>query len=177
MQDGREDDMATWQRTLGAVAVVLTAGVGTGAAPTVTIHPGKAVDSVSLGAAESAAITRLSQVMQGKPSQAGKDTEYEGQTVYFAYFGQKNAENLYPLQVYSDAHRKVFIFEINAARFVTPEGVHVGSTEAQLTKAYGNALKAGKKGRLYTKYTLGGRRGTDFFVRDHQVTQILIRDY
>jgi hypothetical protein len=169
--------MSNWKRIIGAVAVVITAHTSAWAAGNVTIHPGKAVDAVALGAPEAGAISQLSKVMQGKPSAAGKDTEYEGQTVYFAFFGTKNADNLYPLQVYSDVHRKVFIFEINSERFVTPEGVHVGSTEAELTKAYGAQLKPGKKGRLYTKYTLGGRKGTDFFVRNQVVTQILIRDY
>jgi hypothetical protein len=168
--------MSHWKRIVGTVALVLTT-TAAWAVPPVTIHPGKAVDSVALGVSEAAAISRLTQVMQGKPSQAGKDTEYEGQTVYFAYFGKKNADNLYPLQVYSDVNRKVFIFEINTDRFVTPQGIHVGSTEAALTKAYGANLKQGKKGRLYTKYTLGGRKGTDFFVRNRTVTQILVRDY
>lgn len=169
--------MATWHRFVGTLLITLTLTTGAAAVPTVTLHPGRGVDSVTLGSPEAAAIARLSHVLQGKPTQTGKDTEYEGQTVYFAYFGRKNADNLYPLQVYSDVQRKVFIVEVNDDRFITPEGIHVGSTAADLTRAYGPALKAGKKGRLYTKYTLGGRRGTDFFVRRDVVTQILVRDY
>jgi hypothetical protein len=169
--------MAKWQRIIGSVALALTTVTAAWAASPVIIHPGKAVAGVALGAPEASAVSQLSKLMQGKPTEAGKDTEYEGQTVYYAFFGKKNADNLYPLQVYSDVHRKVFIFEINSDRFATPEGIRIGSTEAALTKAYGTQLKAGKKGRLYTKYTLGGRKGTDFFVRNQVVTQILIRDY
>ncbi|PIW14417.1 hypothetical protein COW36_21865 [bacterium (Candidatus Blackallbacteria) CG17_big_fil_post_rev_8_21_14_2_50_48_46] len=71
----------------------------------------------------------------------------------------------------------IFIFEVNTPEFKTPEGIHVGSSEAELLKAYGKQLKKIQRGSIYLKYTLGGRKGTDFYVRNKKITQILIRDY
>lgn len=139
-----------------------------------TLKPGQAVGAVQLG--QSDAI--LKQAPFGlQLSKSGKDTEYEGQTVYYSFFGPKDQNNSYALQVYSDLKHKIFIFEINSASFKTDTGIHVGSSEADLIKAYGKALKKQARGRIYLKYSLGNRKGTDFYVRQGKVTQILIRDY
>ena len=38
-------------------------------------------------------------------------------------------------------------------------------------------LKKQKRGSIYTQYSLGGRKGTDFYVRAGKVTQMLVRSY
>lgn len=142
--------------------------------PKTTVQPGAAVGSVQLGVLDSI----LKQNPFGlKLSLSGKDTEYEGQTVYYFFYGNKDANNNYPLQVYSDLKHKVFIFEINSPLFKTPQGIGVGSTEAALVKAFGSQLKKQQRGRIYIQYTLGGRKGTDFYVRNGKVSQILVRSY
>lgn len=146
------------------------------AAPPTPIIPGESVATVPLGSPDKAGIQKLIQKL-GRPL-SGKDTEYEGQVVYYYFFGRKNPNtNSYPLQVYSDVQHRIFIFEINTPGFVTPEGIRVGSSEADLIKAYGSQLKKLKRGSIYLKYSLGGRKGTDFYVRSQKVQQILIRDY
>lgn len=146
------------------------------AANPIPIIPGESVASVALGTSDKTGIQKLIQNL-GQPV-SGKDTEYEGQVVYFYFFGRKNpSTNSYPLQVYSDVKHRIFIFEINTPDFVTPEGIRVGSSENDLLKAYGSRLKKLKRGSIYLKYTLGGRKGTDFYVRNQKVQQILIRDY
>lgn len=139
--------------------------------------PGQSLGNVQLGISDTEAVQKLTALMKAKPTVSGKDTEYEGQVVYYYFFGKKDANNSYPLQVYADVHHKVFIFEVNSADFMTPEGIHVGSSETELTQAYGNALKKLKRGSIYTKYSLGGKQGTDFYVKNGKVTQILIRAY
>lgn len=135
---------------------------------------GESVGSVKLGVAD----TVLKKNPFGLPlSKSGKDTEYEGQTVYYYFYGKPDANNSYPLQVYSDVKGKVFIFEINSPQFVLPGGLKIGSKEADLLKAYGNKLKKQKRGNIYIKYTLGDRKGTDFYVKSGKITQILIRSY
>ncbi|HEY9841449.1 MAG TPA: hypothetical protein V6D23_13395 [Candidatus Obscuribacterales bacterium] len=153
---------------------VLTQQVQAVAAKTTSIQPGAAVGPVQLGAAD----TVLKQNPFGlKLSVSGKDTEYEGQTVYYYFYGSKDAENNYQLQVYSDVKHKVIIFEINSPAFKTPQGIGVGSAEAALVKAYGSQLKKQQRGRIYIIYTLGGRKGTDFYVKNGKVTQMLVRSY
>lgn len=138
------------------------------------LKPGQSVGTVQLG--QSDAI--LKQAPFGLTlSTSGKDTEYEGQTVYYYFFGPKDKNNAYALQVYSDLKHKIFIFEINSPEFKTDTGIHVGSSEADLIKAYGKTLKKQARGRIYVKYSLGDRKGTDFYVREGKISQILIRDY
>lgn len=154
------------QAPLPAVNQAVAAGVG--------VQPGAGVGKVQLGVADGV----LKQNPFGlKLTTSGKDTEYEGQTVYYYFYGAKDANNNYPLQVYSDVNHKVFIFEINSPAFKTPQGIGVGSTEAALQKAYGSQLKKSQRGRLYIQYSLGGRKGTDFYVKGGKVTQMLVRSY
>lgn len=136
--------------------------------------PGQSVGSIALGSHDK---VLNNQSFGLKLSKKGKDTEYEGQTVYYYYFGTKDKNNAYPIQVYSDIKHKIFIFEINSPKYSTPKGIHVGSSEKELNAAYGKSLKKQKRGRIYTKYSLGGRKGTDFYVKKGVVTQILIRNY
>ena len=112
-----------------------------------------------------------------QPVKTEIDREYEGQTVYCSYFGTKDNSNNYSFEVYSDAKRNIIIFVINSPMFQTPEGIKVGSSEADLTKSYSKMLKKSKKGKIYTKYSTGGKKGTDFYVKSGVVTQIIIRDY
>jgi hypothetical protein len=144
------------------------------AAPQPIAVPGTQVAGIALGAADSVLKSPLSGL---KLTTSGKDTEYEGQTVYYFFFGPKDANNNYPLQVYSDVNHKVFIFEINDGRFRTPEGIGVGSPEAALLKAYGPKLKKQQRGNIYTRYSMGTGKGPDFYVRQGKVSQMLIRAY
>ena len=162
------------QAVLSAICLALLNALPAVAAPHKLIQPGVAVAGIKLGSAD----TLLKQNPFGlKLSRSGKDTEYEGQTVYYYFYGQPDADQNYPLQVYSDVQHKLFIFEINSPAFRTPEAIGVGSSEADLLKAYGARLKKQQRGRIYTRYSLGERVGTDFYVRKGVVTQLLVRVY
>lgn len=140
----------------------------------VTLNPSTGLGPIHLGAADTAL---KSNPFGLKLSLSGKDNEYEGQTVFYYFYGSKDANNNYPLQVYSDVHHKVIIFEINSPAFKTAQGIGVGSPEAALVKTYGSQLKKQKRGSIYVQYTLGGRTGTDFYVKAGKITQILVRTY
>jgi hypothetical protein len=108
-----------------------------------------------------------------------KDTSYAGQTVYKSWFGKKRAGG-YDVVTYSNGKHVVWMFEINGSALKTKKGIHVGSTEAGLVKAYGSALKKSATDK-YTTYTYGAVRGkgTDFYVRNStkKITQILVRNW
>lgn len=110
---------------------------------------------------------------------SGKDTSYEGQTVYYACFGRKRAGG-YDVKTYSNKKHVVWMFEINGSAVRTKQGVHVGSSESSVVSAYGSKVKK-TVGDVYTTYTYGAIRGkgTDFYVRNstHKVTQILVRNW
>lgn len=112
-----------------------------------------------------------------KPVASGIDDQYEGQVVYYYYFLGKDKDNNYGLEIYTDKKKKIFMFVINSPSFITKEGIKVGSAEAELVKAYGKDMKKKKQGGIYIKYSLGGKKGTDFYVKDGVVTQIIVRDY
>jgi len=112
-----------------------------------------------------------------KPVDSGRDTEYEGQIVYFYHFGKKDKDNNFALEIYSDAQKKVFMFIINTSEYATKEGIKVGSSEAQLLKVYGSKLKKKNQAGIYIKYSLGGKIGTDFYVKKGVITQIIVRNY
>lgn len=140
----------------------------------VLVQPSAGLGNVQLGAADT--------VLKSSPfglklSLTGKDTEYEGQTVYYYFYGTKDANNNYPLQVYSDVNHKVIIFEINSPAYKTAQGIGVGTPEAALVKAYGSQLTKKQRGSIYIQYTLGGRKGTDFYVKGGKITQMLVRSY
>jgi hypothetical protein len=78
--------------------------------------------------------------------------------------------------MYSNRKRSVFTFVVNSSGYQTRKGIRVGSAEAALKSAYGTALKA-YPGPVYTRYALGGRAGTDFYVKSGAVRRIVIRSY
>lgn len=112
-----------------------------------------------------------------KPVASGVDDQYEGQIVYYYYFLGKDKDNNYGLEIYTDRKRRIFMFVINSPSFMTKEGIKVGSRDAELEKTFGKQLKKKKQGDIYIKYSLGGKKGTDFYVKDGVVTQIIVRDY
>ena len=162
---------------LGSLIFITPVSLPAQSATTISIQPGAGVGPVQLGAADSTLKAPKSNPFGLMLMTSGKDTEYEGQTVYYYFYGPKAADNSHPLQVYSDVNHKVFIFEINSPKFKPPAGIGVGSPESALVKAYGDQLKKQKRGSIYVKYSLGGRKGTDFLVRAGKVSQILVRSY
>lgn len=116
-------------------------------------------------------------LLNTKPVDYGRDTEYEGQIVYFYHFGKKDKDNNFDLEIYSDAQKKVFMFIVNTPEYATEQGIKVGSAEAQLLKIYGNKLKKKNQGGIYIKYSLGTKIGTDFYVKKGLITQIIVRNY
>lgn len=140
---------------------------------TVKIYLNEGVGEVKLGMKDSASI----KLLKLKPVNSGRDTEYEGQIVYFHLFGNKDKNNNYPLEIYSDANKKIFSFIINSPLFITPEGISVNSDEQALIKIYGKILKKNKAGGIYIKYSTGAKKGTDFYVKNNKVNQIIVRNY
>ena len=118
----------------------------------------------------------------GRPTAKGVDRDYPGQTVYYYVFGRKLANGKYPLEVNSNKYHRVFAFTCNTSNYDTAKGVHVGVTESFLKKQYGSALRRYPT-RVYTRYALGGRSGTDFYCRyvsravGYRVVQIIVRSY
>jgi len=139
----------------------------------IKIYLNEGVGKAKLGIKDSEAI----KLLKMKPVKSGRDTEYEGQIVYFNLFGTKDKDNNYPLEIYSDANRKIFSFIINSPLFVTQEGISVNSDEQALVKVYGKILKKNKAGGIYIKYSTGSKKGTDFYVKDKKVAQIIVRSY
>ncbi len=159
--------------TLSLVSVIVLAFcVGAViAASKLVIHVNIGIGGAKLGMKEKDAVKAI-----GKPSKTGKDSEYEGRVVYFDKYGKANKSGEYPLEIYCDTHRKVFMFAMNSSSYPTDEGIKVGSTEDALKKAYGKKLKS-KKSRVYTRYWLGDKTGTDFYVKSSKVTQIIVHSY
>lgn len=165
-------------KIIGLLLIVLCALLlGVGAEPGNTasklvIHVNKGIGKATLGMSESQAVKAIGT----KPSRSGKDTEYEGRLVYYKMYGKANAGGEYPLEMYSNKKRKVFMFVFNSTAYPTDEGTKVGSSEESLKQAYGSKLKS-KSGRIYTHYWLGDKTGTDFYVKDGKVSQIIVRSY
>ncbi len=157
-----------------AIVLMIVLGLCGGAviaAGKLVIHVNKGIGGATLGMKEKDAVKAI-----GKPSKTGKDSEYEGRVVYFDKYGKANKNGEYPLEIYCDTHRKVFMFAVNSSSYPTDEGIKVGSTEAALKKAYGKKLKS-RKSRVYTRYWLGDKTGTDFYVKSGKVTQIIVHSY
>ncbi len=128
----------------------------------------ESVGEVSLGTPATEAAAILPQTTRLRNTRTGRSEEYEGQTVTYHYFGNEN-DGDYPLEIYS-SDRGVFLFEINSTLFATPEGIEVGSSEAELQQAY-PSLRS-RNTREGMQYSLDN---TDFVVEDGTVTQIIVR--
>ena len=160
-------------RLLVVILALVLIAIGVASAATkLIVHCNKGIGAATLGMSEAAAVKAIG----SKPSKSGKDTEYEGRVVYFKMYGKKNANGEYPLELYSDTKRKVFMFAVNSSAYPTDAGIKVGSTETQLKQKYGKQLKS-KAGRVYNHYWLGSKVGTDFYVKKGKVTQIIVRSY
>ena len=138
------------------------------------IEPSRGISGAALGMSIKKALPLFGSL---KPVASGVDDQYEGQIVYYYFFLNKDKDNNYGLEIYTDKKKKIFMFVINSPSFMTKEGIKVGSAEAELVKAFGKQLKRKKQGDIYIKYSLGGKKGTDFYVKDGVVTQIIVRDY
>jgi hypothetical protein len=157
------------------LAAILAAALSfTGVHPAFAVtrtYVNQGVGSARLGMLDSAVIRIF-----GRPVARGIDRDYPGQTVYYYYWGRKMANGKYPLEVNSRANHRVFAFTCLSSWYVTAAGIRIGSTESSLQRAYGTVLRR-YANRVYTRYALGGRTGTDFYVRAGKVTQILVRSY
>ena len=136
----------------------------------VTVHVNKGVGSARLKMKDSVAKRKL-----GRVKKSGRDNNYANQVVYVAYFGKKRAGK-YALEMYSTRKHRVFTFVVNRAGYRTRAGVSVGSAESKLVAAYPTGLKR-FPGSVYTRYALGGRTGTDFYVKNGVVSRIVVRTY
>jgi len=143
----------------------------TNAAPTDSVRliiSRESVGEVPLGTPATEAAAILPQTTRLRNTRTGRSEEYEGQTVTYHYFGNER-DGEYPLETYS-SDRGVFLFEINSTLFATPEGIEVGSSEAELQQAYPNLRS--RNTREGMQYSLDN---TDFVVEDGTVTQIIVR--
>ncbi len=90
-------------------------------------------------------------------------TTIAGQDAYYYYFGTRLANKHYPVEMYSNKSPRVFMFEINSPSVVTTKGIRVGSTEAQLRRAYALTRRAATAS--YYIYSSGGMQNrTEFYV-------------
>jgi hypothetical protein len=158
-------------RALAVVVLVASLMAPTGAyAAAAKIYVNKGIKLARLGQLDTTAASRLGRVVLKK-----RDSSYAGRVVWVRYFGAKRGGK-YALEMYSNKSRKVFTFVVNHGTYTTVKGIRVGSSEAALTAAYGSSLTS-NPGPVYNRYTLGGRVGTDFYVRGGKVTKIVVRSY
>jgi hypothetical protein len=162
------------RRVLGTVATVLLAATlvapSTAQAATSWVYVGSGVRSARLGMTDTKASRYLGRVRVKK-----RDNSYAGQVVYLRCFGPRSGGK-YALQMYSNRRRQVFAFVINGTGYKTRAGIRVGSSESTLMAAYGASLKA-NPGPVYNRYSLGGAKGTDFYVSGGVVRKIVVRSF
>ena len=139
------------------------------AALSIIIYVNSGVAGATLGMRDSTAAKKI-----GKVVKSGRDSSYEGQTVYYFYFGTKSGGK-YPIEMYSNSRHKVFTFVVNSYKYRTLKGVRVGTSEAALKKAYPGLKR--HPGPVYIRYSLGTRTGTDFYVKSQRVQRIVVRTY
>ena len=163
---------------LAVASAIVFSTVGTASAATSklnTIYISAGVYRARLGTTDGTAQTRVGLHL----AKSGKDNNYQGQVVYYHFFGKKRAGG-YDVEMYSNKSRIVWLFAIFGSTLKTTKGIHVGSTEAALKHAYGRALSK-SVGDIYTTYWLGTRahKGTDFYVRNstHKITEIDVRNW
>ncbi len=156
---------------IAVAALTVSLLVPTGAyAATARINVNSGIKSARLGQRDTTAAGRIGRVVRKK-----RDSSYAGRVVWVRYFGRRSGGK-YALEMFSDKRHKVFAFVVNGTGYATTNGIRVGSSEAALTAAYGSALSS-SAGPVYTHYTLGGSKGTDFYVAGGQVTKIIVRSY
>jgi hypothetical protein len=162
------------RRVLGTVATAFLIATliapATAQAATSWIYVNKGVRGARLGMTETKASRYL-----GRARVKKRDNSYAGQVVYLRCFGTRRGGK-YALEMYSNSRHKVFAFVINGAGYKTKAGIRVGSSEAALTAAYGASL-ASNGGSVYNRYSLGGSKGTDFYVSGGVVRKIVVRSY
>ncbi len=160
--------------TLALVATLLAALLVwpiTGAfAARTTIYVNRGIGTARLGMNDSTAAKRI-----GPVKKKIRDSDYPGQVYWVWYFGRKTGGR-YAIEMHSNSKRKVWSFVVYSSSYKTLKGIHVGSTESALRKAYGKSLKK-STGPIYTKYYLGGRPRTEFYVKSSRVKQISVWTY
>lgn len=164
--------MARGRMAYGVVASVLAASLlvpSTSLAATMIVE-NRGVGGARLGQRDAKAARGIGRVVRKK-----RDNSYENQVVWVYYFGRR-VGRAYAVQMYSNKRHIVFAFVINGSGYRTRKGIGVGSTESRLQSAYGSALRT-YPGPVYTRYALGGRPGTDFYVKSGRVVRIMIRSY
>lgn len=150
---------------LAALALLLI--VPASALATQTIYVGKGVDHPRLGWLDSSAKKHF-----GKVARYYKDPNYASPT-YVWKFGTRLSSGNYRLVMYSNSSHRVFTFICNTAFYVTAKGVKVGTSRTTLKSKY-PGLKT-YPGSVYTRYTLGTKPYTDFYVKSGKVAQIIVR--
>lgn len=154
-----------------ALSLALTLVFAAVAQAAVTIVENAGVGRARLGMSDSTCASRLGRVVK-----KGRDSSYENQVVYYFCFGRRLSSGAYPLVMYSNRSHRVFSFVVNSSGYVTRRGIRVSSTESALRRAYGSKLRR-YRGSVYTRYTLGSRPGTDFYVKGGRVRKIVVRTY
>ena len=147
-------------RWTAVVAVfVTTLLVASVALATVYIYEGKGVGSTRLGWNDHTAAARLSGYHK-----VVRDSRYS-YTVYRWYVGRKMSNGKYPVELLSKADHRVFQFWVNSSSYPTyGQYVKVGSTESYLRRKYSTERRY--PGSVYTRYRIGSRPFTDFYVRN-----------
>lgn len=127
-----------------------------------TITVNKGVSGATIGMKDSNAAKKI-----GTVKKHGKDDSYEGQTVYYFFFGSKSGGK-YAVEMYSNASHKVIGFVVNSKSYKTSKGIRVGSTVSTLKKKYPSLKKYG------SYYRFNKNPDTYFYIQSGKVSQIQI---